>query len=402
MMPLENNIYVDANATYPVEVEHYDAVHALLKQVDGNPSSIHAAGRRAKVAVEDARSAVAQVLGARSTEIIFTSGATEANNMALQGAVGRSTTNHTRARADSAALPHIIVVASEHSSVLELAKLLEERGQCHLSLAPVDHLGRLSPDSISQLLRQETALVAVMHANNETGTIHDVVSIAKLVRAKAPTAHVHVDAVQTFGKLDLRPLVAGAIDSIAISGHKVGAFKGVGALWLKAGTKLAALIAGGGQERGRRPGTENIPGILSLGVRCTQLESWRSQHMPALLELRNTWIRELTSIPGVVVHGVAATDFEGRESLPNTVNFHVEGVLGDDILLNFDLAGIQASSGSACSSGTARPSNVLLAMGYDEHIALNSVRMSFWHKNQLNELQAIKQSLLTTIARVRS
>lgn len=400
-MQSDTNIYVDANATYPVISAHYDAVSDLLKKVDGNPSSIHTAGRRAKVAIEDARSAVASQLGARSPEIIFTSGATEANNLVLQGVIGRMSVNQPRAGGHNA-LPHMIVVASEHSSVIEPARLLAERGLCSLSLAPVDHLGRVTTQAIIDLLRSETVLVAVMHANNETGTIHDVIAIAQALRAQKASAHVHVDAVQSFGKLDLRPLLAAGIDSMAISGHKLGAFKGVGALWLKAGTKLAALLPGGGQERGRRAGTENMPGILSLGLRCGQLEEWRARVMPELLQLRNAWICELATIPGVVVHGTAGVDPEGRESLPNTVNFHVEGVLGDDILLNFDLAGIQASSGSACSSGTARPSSVLLAMGYDEQVALNSVRISFWDQNQLQDLELMKQCLLTTIARVRT
>jgi cysteine desulfurase len=384
--------YADANATYPVDPAHYDAVAALLKQVDGNPSSIHAAGRRAKVALEEARAAVARMLGARATEVIFTSGATEANNLALQGVVGRVAGGKK---------PHVVVLATEHSSVLEPAKLLQERGLCELSIASVDRLGRVEPEAVAALVRPETVFVGVMHANNEVGTLHPVERIAEAVRARNADAHVHVDAVQTLGKLDLTSLAGTQVGSIALSAHKIGGFKGVGALWLRSGTKLAALIAGGGQERGRRAGTENLPGILSFGLCCEALRGHEAERAAVLLRLRNAWIDALARVVGVKVHGAAAEDREGRASLPNTVNFHVDGVLGDDILLNFDLAGIHASSGSACASGTARPSSVLLAMGYDEHVALNSVRVSLWHGSKDDDLQLMARTLEETVARVR-
>ena len=387
----EQSIFVDANATYPVDPMHYDAVITHLKAVDGNPSSIHAAGRRAKVALEDARTAVAKTLDARATEVIFTSGATEANNFALYGVVGRT----------RQAKPHLVVLATEHSSILEPARLLQTHNACELTVIPVNQEGFADTARIAAAVRPETVLVAVMHANNETGVIQPVENIASAVRSRHATVHVHVDAVQTLGKLDLSSLTRAPIDSIAVSSHKIGGFKGVGALWLKSGSKLAAVLAGGGQERGRRAGTENIPGIVSFGMRCDTLSRERAAKNARLLQLRNAWIDELEKIPDAVLHGPVKSDLAGHRTLANTVNFHVEGVLGDDILLNFDLAGIHASSGSACSSGTARPSEVLLAMGYSEQVALNSVRVSFWHGNQMDDLMLMARVLKETIQRVR-
>lgn len=387
----EPTIFVDANATYPVEASHYDKVIAVLKEFDGNPSSIHAVGRKAKVALEDARTAVARTLGARATELIFTSGATEANNLAIQGIMTRMVHQN----------PHLITLATEHSSVLEPARLLQARAQCDVSVLPVDSEGLVDQETILAALRPETVLVTVMHANNETGTIQPIEEIAAAVRARHQGVHIHVDAVQTLGKLDLTRLTKSPIDSIALSSHKIGGFKGVGALWLRTGSKLSALLAGGGQERGRRAGTENIPGIISFGMRSEVLAAEAAERMAHVLQLRNVWIDQLRKIPGAVVHGPALNDPAAIRSLPNTVNFHVEGVRGDDILLNFDLAGIYASSGSACSSGTARPSEVLLAMGYDEHIALNSVRISFWYGNRLEDLAKMNRILIETVARVR-
>ncbi len=382
-------LYVDANATFPVAGAHWDRVVALLKEVDGNPSSIHARGRAAKVALENARGAVAKMLGARGPEIVFTSGATEANNFALQGVVGKG-------RADGK-IPSVVLSATEHASVLEPARVLEERGLCTVRLAPVSREGRVDPAALLALVDAETAFVAVMHANNEMGAVNPVRELAAAVKAKAPAAHVHVDAVQMFGKADLSWYAAAPIDTAAFSAHKIGGFKGVGALFMKPGMKLNLLIAGGGQERGRRPGTENMPGIVSFGLRCEELRGREATWTEGMRTLRAAWIEALLRIPDAVVHGPT----DSANCLPNTVNFHVDGVAGDDMLLNLDLAGFQASSGSACSSGAARPSHVLLAMGWGEWVALNSVRISFADSGTLADVSRMGQVLWEAVTRVR-
>jgi cysteine desulfurase len=381
-------IYADANGTYPVAPEHYDQVAARLKVVDGNPSSIHASGRNAKVALEAARASVARLLGAKSQDLVFTSGATEANNLAIQGVIGR--------RARGVTLPGLVVVATEHASVLETSRLLAERGLCALKIAPVDVNGQVDGEELLSLVGPETVMVCLMLANNETGVVQPLADLAARIKQKNPAVHVHSDAVQSLGKAPLAWLGASAVDSAAFSGHKLGAFKGVGALYLKGGSKLQLLLIGGGQERGRRPGTENMPGIVSFGLRADQVHGREADAGGRMRRLADGFKELLAGIPGAVIHGAGA-----RESLPNTVNFHLGGVPGDDILLNFDLAGIQASSGSACSSGVARPSHVLMAMGLGEWVALNSVRVSFTADGPESELARMRGVLLEVVGRVR-
>ena len=383
-------IYADANATYPIDPSHYDKVAQLLKEADGNPSSIHAKGRDAKVALERARANVARMLGAKGPEITFTSGATEANNMALQGLVGL--------RGREMRLPHVIVSAVEHRSILEVAKVLEDRGLCDLDVAPVLPNGTVDLERLVELINADTALVSVMGANNEVGALNPVQELARRVKEKAPEAHVHIDAVQLLGKTDLTWLAASTVDSASFSAHKIGAYKGIGALYLKPGKKLALLSAGGGQERGRRPGTENMPGIVSFGLKCEELHGQELAHAACMRRLRDAFIEALKRVPGAGLHG----GLTAAETLPNTVNFHVEGVPGEDILLNFDLSGIAASSGSACSSGVSRPSHVLMAMGLGEWVALNSVRVSFTAEGLDEDVVRMESVLGETLARVKS
>lgn len=388
-------IFADYNSTWPLEEAHLAAVTAALRQYDGNPSSQHASGRRAKVAVEDARAAVATLAGARAQEIIFTSGATEANNLAIQGVVGAG------AKALRGARPHILAGATEHPSVLELVQVLAERGAVDLQIVPVDARGVIDRAALVSMLRPETVLVAVMAVNNETGAVQPVAEIAAAVKAARPGAHVHVDAVQAPGKMDCAWIGGSrAIDSAVFSGHKIGAFKGCGALFLRAGVKLQGLLVGGGQERARRPGTENVPGILSFGLRARDLVAgdgaeWKHR-VTVQKEMQQQLLAGLAGIAGAVVHGDPAN------GVANTVNFHVDGVAGDDLLLNLDLGGVAASSGSACSSGVGRPSHVLKAMGYSDWIALNSVRLSFGKPDDsAGDAAQIIQIIRQTVARVR-
>lgn len=359
MKPL--HVYADANATFPVRPSHYDDVANLLRQSDGNPSSIHAQGREAKVALEHARAAVAAMVGARAPEIVFTSGATEANNFAIQGVVWK---------AQGAVLPEVIVSGYEHPSVMAPAQMLAERGLCKLVVAPVRDY-EVTPEAVTSLMTSATALVCVMHVNNETGSVNPVREIAAAVAAKNPATHFHVDAVQALGKFDLTHYKQTPIHSASVSAHKIGGYKGVGALYLQTGKKLSLMMAGGGQERARRPGTENLPGIFSFGLRCKELLGKSESFTAAMKKAKERFILGLRDVAGAMIHG------HPDKTSPNTVNFHIEGVAGDDLLLNLDLCGVSASSGSACSSGVSRPSPVLLACGESEWVALNSIRISF-------------------------
>jgi len=380
------SIYVDCNATVPVSAAHLSEMGELIAKSDGNPSSIHREGRNAKVALENARAQVAGLIGARAQDVFFTSGATESNNIVIQGVVGQN---------KSGKRPHVIITAAEHSSVIEPGMILKDRGECELDIAPVTREGGVNTPALLDLITPNTALVCLIQVNNETGAINAVEQIADLIKGKSSGTHIHVDAVQALGKIPLQSLAASKVDSIALSGHKVGAFKGVGALFVKSGIKLRKLAMGGGQERARRPGTENMPGILSFGLRARDLAA---SDLPdaKLRPLQDLLVSELLNIKGMVIHGVPAA------GVANTVNFHVEDVPGDDILLNFDLAGISASSGSACSSGVGRPSHVLKAMGYSDWVALNSVRISMGARGCIGDVHQIIEILKETISRVQS
>lgn len=392
---MAHSIYADANATYPVPSHHYDEVASLLKEADGNPSSIHSQGRRAKVALEQARERVAALVGCRPLEIIFTSGATESNNMVLHGLVTKARMD--AALADSAVRrPHILVSAVEHPSVLEPARVLAGRGDVDLEILAVTSSGQVDRYELLAKLRPDTALVCIMYANNEVGSINGIEDLVRVVKDVAPAAHFHTDAVQLLGKSSLEWLGKSPVDSAAFSGHKIGAYKGVGALHLKSKSRLALFMAGGGQERGRRPGTENIPGILSFGLRCQEIRGQELATTTHMHEVRNVLVAGIAQIRGGMVHGASP-----ETALPNTVHFHIDQVPGDDILLNFDLEGIQVSSGSACSSGSARPSHVVLALGYSEWVALNSIRVSFSRGNTADDARQILRVLEQVALRVR-
>jgi cysteine desulfurase len=371
--------YFDVNATMPTEASHLADLLKEHTQVQGNPSSQHYFGREAKIAMEEARDQVARVLGADNSEVVFCSGATEANNLVIFGVVLQN--KGSRA----------VVTSGEHSSVLEPLAVCVERSWSQLTTLPLAGSGRVENVRLSA----EAHLACFIHGNNEVGTVNDVLALARDVKAQSPQCHVHVDAVQTFGKLDLAPLVkSGQVDSLSFSGHKIGALKGVGGLFLRRGCKLARHVAGGGQERARRPGTENLLGILSLGLRMQSLQrgeiNW--DHARLVRDKMLSALRE--TVNGFVLHG--------SPDLPNTFNFHIEDVAGDDILLNLDLAGIAASSGSACSSGVGRPSHVLLAMGYSDWVARNSVRVSLPLDTPPEAIDLFVQTVQATVKRVRT
>ena len=347
---MSHSLYLDANATWPVPDGHYGKVAEMLVQSDGNPSSIHRQGRVAKVALEDARSELATLIGVRPEPILFTSGATESNNIVLQGFAQRFA-------AEQGSVPRFLVSTTEHSAVKDTAVLLAERRLIELDWLPVNHNGTIESEDLERRLSQKPALLAIMYANNETGVIHPIADIARQVKDQSPETHLHVDAVQALGRLDLGILSEAAVHSMAFSGHKIGAFKGIGALYLRPGSRMAAFMAGGGQERSRRPGTENMPGIISFGLRCRDLLSGNGLDVGSLERSKRALLNRLADFPNFQLHGHEST------TLSNTVNFHLDGIAGDDLLLNLDLVGIAAASGSACSSSVVRPSHVFAGYG---------------------------------------
>ena len=357
---MNTSLYADANAGLPATARHLDQVCKRLLAADGNPSSVHVFGRKARIALEESRRSICHYLKITPDQLIFTSGGTESNNLVIRACLVADKT------------PHIIYTAGDHPSVRTTVTDLREQGLCRIDQIPLDRNGIVPRDKFAQLLCADTVLVCLTHANSETGVINDVVALAQLVKDLQPQAHVHCDAVQTLGKLDLQGFFnATAIDSAAFSAHKLGALKGCGGLYVKDSHALPAQISGGSQEQQRRAGTENLSGIISFGLVVAALEErlprWR-QHVQ---QLKNILCAELANIHNLVLHGSRA------HCLPNTASFHIDGVRGEDLVLGLDLAGFAVSSGSACSSGIARSSRVLKAMGYEENVASNAVRVSF-------------------------
>ncbi len=350
-------VYLDNNATTRVAPEIVEAIQPYLTDVYGNPSSIHRFGAAAGRAVEEARDQVAALLGADPAEIVFTSGGSESDNLAIVGTL--------RAHPDKR---HIVTTAVEHPAVLSLCRELESRQGYAVTYLPVDGEGHLDLDALRDALRPDTAIVSIMTANNETGVLFPVAEIGRIVREAGVV--FHTDAVQAVGKLplDVNEL---PVDLLSLSGHKLHACKGVGALYVRRGTRLRPLIAGGHQERGRRAGTENVPGIVSLGMACRLAAQEMETEQTQVRALRDRLEEAiLAAVPDCRVNG----DRERR--LPNTTNISFDYIEGEGILLLLDRAGIAASSGSACTSGSLEPSHVLRAMGVPFIAAHGSVRFS--------------------------
>lgn len=350
-------VYLDYNATTPVDTEVLSAMMPFFANNFGNASSIHSAGQEARAAVESARVSVASLIGAKASEIVFTSGGTEADNLAMFGFVAA----HRRER------KHIIASPIEHHAVLNAVEALEKQG-IDVTWLPISSPGVIDPDDVRRALRPETILIAVMHANNELGTIQPIAEIGRI--AFEADIYFHCDAVQSAGKIpiDVNELNA---DFLAISAHKIYGPKGVGALYVRENTPLEPLFFGGTHERDRRPGTENVAGIVGMG-KAAQLAQAHLKHEPARLsELRNlleTGIRE--SVAETHVNG----DRERR--VPNTTNITFAHAEGESLVIALDLQGVQCSTGAACSSGAILPSHVLRAIGLPRHQAKSTLRFS--------------------------
>ena len=348
-------LYLDHAATSPVRPEVLEAMRPFLTGVFGNPSSHHTVGEAAASALEDARARVARVLGMRAGDVIFTAGGTEANNLAVKGIVLAS-----RRR-------HLVVSPIEHESILESAGYLERFHGAEVTAVPVDAHGRITSDALADIIREDTALVSLGHANNEIGTVQDVAALAAVTHAAG--AVLHADAVQSAGWLPLAGLGA---DALSLAGHKLGAPKGIGALAVRGRIPLEPLLHGGGQERGRRSGTENVAGAVALATALELAEAEREAVSAAVGERTRTFIETvLATIPQAVLTGAA----DAR--LPGTASFTFAGVSGEAVLLELERRGVVSSSGSACAAGSDEPSHVLLACGIAPEVAQTSVRFTF-------------------------
>ncbi len=350
-------IYLDHNATTPVDPAVADAMDAAVRDDFGNASSVHGWGQRAKARLDGARAAVAALVGGDPTEVIFTGSGTEADVLAVRGAAEALEPSGRR---------HLVVSTIEHEAVLQTARALARRGW-EVSWLGVDRSGVVAPDALAALITDRTALVSVMLANNEVGTIQPIAELAAAAHARG--ALFHTDAVQAAGKLPIDAAALG-VDLLAISGHKFSGPKGTGALWVRRGTRLIAQMTGGRQERNRRAGTENVPGLIGLGVAAARART-RLADIDRVAALRDTLERDLlAAVPGTHVNG------RRDARVANTSNIGFEGIEAESLVIAFDLEGIAVSTGSACSSGTLEPSHVLKAMGLDPHDTQNAIRFS--------------------------
>ena len=349
-------LYLDHAATSPVRGEVLEAMAPFLTRAFGNPSSHHTVGEAAAAALEDSRARVARVLGMRAGDVVFTAGGTEANNLAVKGVVLASLSQGRR---------HVVTTPIEHESILESVHHLERFHGIESTLVPVDRAGRVDPSDVAAAIRPDTALIAVGHANNEIGTVQDVAGIVAATSGRIP---VHVDAVQSAGWLPVNDLGA---DAIAIAGHKLGAPKGIGALAVRGRVPLEPLVHGGGQERGRRSGTENVAGAVAL---ATALELAESERAAASAQVAAQSARLIAGVLAAVPSARLTGDPVRR--LPGTASFTFGEVSGEAVLLELERRGVVSSSGSACAAGSDEPSHVLLACGIAPAVAQTSVRFT--------------------------
>lgn len=352
-------IYLDHAATTPIRAEVLEAMIPALTGVFGNPSSVHGPGRAARALIDTARDQLATVLRARPREIVFTAGGSEADNLAIRGVVG----------AGQKPGRHLIVSSVEHEAVLETARDLRQRG-FELTELPADRTGRVVPEALEACLRPDTVLVSVMWANNEVGTIQPIRELADLTHSKS-SALFHSDATQALGKIEVNVQEVG-VDLLTISAHKVYGPKGVGALFVRHGTQLDPVITGGGQERSRRSGTENVAGIVGFGVAAQLAEAERAAEM----ERQAALAAELAERIQAGVPDAIPTGGPAQSRLANFCTFAFPHVEGELLLLRLDRAGVSASAGSACTSGSLAPSHVLLAMGFDPQLASAHLRLT--------------------------
>ena len=374
------SVYLDHNATTPLDERVVEAMQPYWHARFGNPSSLHRQGRLARAALDQAREQVAALVHAHPSQVIFTSGGTESNNLALAGA-----THGVAGR--------LAVSAVEHASVLGPAQALAQEGR-GLDLIGVDEQGRVTPATLAAALRPDTRLVSVMWANNETGVVQDIAGLGAQVRAAG--ALLHCDAVQAAGKLPV-DFAASGVQLMSLSAHKIYGPKGVGALVVDKALDLQPLSHGGGHERGLRAGTVNLPGIVGFGMAAQLAEQELAQRREHLSALRMMFeVRLRRELPDVAIAGVEA------DRLPNTVMVMVPGIDGPTLLMNLDDAGIAVSAGSACAAGSTAPSHVLLAMGVAPELARNAIRISFGKDNTTADVHALMAALCSRCVQLRN
>jgi len=362
-------VYLDNSATTKCSRAAAEKMAQLLTEDFGNPSSLHTLGVKAEGCIKEAKEIIAKTLKADAKEIIFTSGGTESNNMAIFGS----------AEANKRAGKRIITTAIEHASVLQPMKHLEEMGY-EVVYIPVDHDGIVLPEALEASLNEETILVSVMHVNNEIGALEPVGKIADLIRRKAPGALFHVDAIQSYGKFVIHPRKLG-IDMLSVSGHKIHGPKGSGFLYVKDKTKIKPILFGGGQQKGMRSGTENVPAIAGLGVAVKEAYENIASNTEHMRKLKEYFISKATEIEGVTVNGKT-----GEDSAPHIVSLSVSDVKSEVFLHSLEEKGVYISPGSACSSNKAAVSSTLQGIGLNPDLIDSTVRFSFCKDTTMEEL----------------
>ena len=371
--------YLDNNATTPVLPEVLAAMQPFFLEEFGNASSIHHHGQHTRAAVEQARERVAQLLGARASEIVFTSGGTEADNLALFGLAQSG--------------DHIVTSTIEHHAVLNACKRLEQIG-CEVTYVPVDGQGMVDPDEVRRALRPNSKLISIMAANNETGVVQRIAEIGQL--AADADVYFHTDAVQAAGKIPI-DVAEWKCDLLSTSGHKIHAPQGIGALYVRRGTLLQPLFYGGRHERSRRAGTENVPGIVGLGKAAEiALSGFADGSVARIAELRDRIERFVTQTVELV--GVNSGD---TKRVPNTTNIYFDCIEGEAMVIALDLKGVAVSTGAACSSGAIEPSHVLTAMGLSGDRARGSIRFSLGKQNTKEDVDLLLEILPEVVGRLR-
>jgi cysteine desulfurase len=377
-------IYLDHNATTAPAEAVVEAMTRALRDLAGNASSVHSFGQQAKSAIDLARGSVATLIGGETSEVVFTAGGTEADNLAIRGAAEALEATGRR---------ELVVSGIEHEAVLQTSRALARRGWTVTTL-PVDASGVISLDAVRETVSDRTALVSVMHANNEVGTLQPVSAIAEIAHERG--ALVHTDAVQSAGKVPLSARALG-VDLLTISAHKFYGPKGVGALWIRRGVRLTAQMTGGRQERNRRAGTENVPALVGMGVAATlavqALDTYNARTGALRDRLESGVLRD---VPQTAVNGAR----DGR--VPNTSNISFDRVEAESLLIALDLEGVAVSTGSACSSGTLEPSHVLKAMGLGSARAQSSLRFSLGTANTEAEIDRVVSVLPHLVQKLRS
>jgi len=377
-----DRVYLDHAATTPVDPEVAEAMARVLRETHGNPSSIYAEGRAARAAVDRARDEVAAAINADPAEIVFTSGGTEADNLALRGVLKVED-----------ARDGLVTTAIEHHAVIDTARDLERHDRARVTIVGVDRHGIVDPAAIREAIDERTSLVTVMHANNEIGTIEPIAEIGAICRERG--VPFHSDAVQSVGALDL-DVRRIPVDLLSINAHKFYGPKGVGALYVRRGTRIATIQTGGGQEKGRRTGTENVAGLVGLGIAMRIARERRAMESPRQTRLRDRLIAGvLARVPGAVLNG------HPTERLPNNASFCVPGTDGESLIVALDLEGFAVSSGSACTSGETEPSHVLLALGLDRDLAKGSLRVTVGRSTSEAQVDRFVDALARVVARLR-